>query len=70
MDIPKVPKGMERQWVKCKKCGEVSYYDYIPYGLANPIMVLPCNHGLTERFENIVTNIDTEEALRLILKEK
>lgn len=36
--------GEKRQWVKCRTCGTVAYYDYIPYGLSNPIMVLGCGH--------------------------
>jgi hypothetical protein len=66
MKIPPVKKGYNRQWVKCKECGAPSYYDYVPYSLSNPIKILPCGHGLTEKFSKTVYFIDADEAMRLL----
>lgn len=49
MTFPKITKGMKRQWLQCRKCGNVAHYDYIPYSLSNPLMCTPCGHGLGER---------------------
>ena len=43
---PKVAKGRERQWLKCRTCGCVSYYDYQPFSLSNPVMTTRCGHGV------------------------
>lgn len=63
MTITPIPSGMKRAWVECKTCGRVAYYDYIPYGLGNPIMCLPCGHGLGQRFSDSVRDITADEAL-------
>lgn len=47
--IPEIRKGYQRQWTKCRTCGHVAYYDYVPYSLSNPIRTSPCGHGITER---------------------
>ena len=64
MNIPPVPKGMKRQWVRCKdkKCKRVFYYDYVPYGISNPIMTMPCGHGIGAGFNNAVVRISADEA--------
>lgn len=38
--------GYEREFVKCKKCGERAYYDFVPYSLSNPIQTTPCGHDI------------------------
>lgn len=38
----RLAKGEARQFVKCLKCGCAAYYDYVPYGLGNPIRILEC----------------------------
>jgi len=68
MKIPPIAEGYKRQWVKCKECAKVTYYDYVPYSLSNPIMILPCGHGLTERFSKTVDYISTDEALPLLME--
>lgn len=55
--------GYRRQWVRCKECHKASFYDYIPYSLSNPIMTLPCGHGLGQRFGDSVTYITETEAI-------
>lgn len=42
--LKKPLKGCKRQWVCCKHCSWVGYYDYVPYSLSNPIMTLGCSH--------------------------
>ena len=59
----KPPKGMKRQWVKCKQCGDIAYYDYIPFGLSTPIMTLPCHHGIAIDFNKAVTYITEKQAI-------
>lgn len=48
-----IAPGYKRQWVRCKQCGNESYYDYVPYSFSNPVLVLPCKHGLSKRFEDV-----------------
>lgn len=44
--MPKGPaRGEKRQWVKCRTCGTVAFYDFVPYSLGNPIMFLGCGHS-------------------------
>ena len=58
--IEKIRHGRERQWVKCGDCSKPFYYDYVPYGLANPIKSMPCGH----RFEDS-EQITADEAIIL-----
>lgn len=63
--IEEIPVGHERQWVKCKTCGNVAYYDFVPYTLSSPIMTLPCGHdtyGTNKKLEN-AERISADEAL-------
>lgn len=46
---PKLAKGMKRQWLRCRTCSGVAYYDYHPYSLSTPLMATPCGHGAGER---------------------
>jgi hypothetical protein len=62
-------KGYVRQWVRCNECGHAAYYDYIPYSLSNPIMTMPCGHGLTQRIHEIMTRITAAEAAIIRAKE-
>lgn len=54
MVVAPLKQGMARQWVRCKQCGKVSYYDYQRHSLSNPVRTLPCGHGLTIRFDDAV----------------
>jgi hypothetical protein len=47
--LPKPFKGFKRQWLKCRACGRVQYYDYQPYSLSNPIRTTACGHGIGDR---------------------
>lgn len=60
--VSPIPKGHKRQWLKCRTCATVAYYDYVPYSLSNPIMWMPCGHGLTER-DMGADSISADEAL-------
>jgi len=41
-DDPKPVKGMARQWVRCRRCDWVGYYDYVPFSLSRPILTMGC----------------------------
>jgi len=47
--------NINRLWLQCPKCGHLQYRDYIPYSLANPILVPGCAHGRYEDLIEIVT---------------
>ena len=66
--IPHPASGYKRQWVRCNQCRRVAYYDYVPYSLSNPIMTLPCGHGLTERMDKAATYISADEALSALME--
>jgi hypothetical protein len=44
-DVPPPTKGFKRQHLKCRTCGRIMWYDYLPYSLSNPIMTTSCGHG-------------------------
>lgn len=67
--LPKVPEGYKRQWVSCNKCKRVAHYNYIPYALSNPIMVLPCGHGLGQRWGDAVTFIKETQGRQQLEKQ-
>ncbi len=67
--IPAIAKGCKRQWVKCKECGKVYWYDYVPFSLSQPIMEMPCGHGLGQDFRDTVDYITPDEAIRLLREE-
>ena len=64
--IPKIPVGYKRQWVKCRQCGNVAYYDYVPFSLSNPITTAPCGHGVGW-FKETHKGISADEALDFLL---
>lgn len=61
-NIPAPERGLTRQWVRCKACRRVAYYDYLPYSLGTPSMTLPCGHGSSQRFSDGVERITEAEA--------
>lgn len=63
MKIAPIAPGKQRQWVKCNKCGRAAYYDFTPYSLSNPVMTMPCGHGLGI---DHTTPISADEALVII----
>lgn len=60
--IPEPLPGYSRQWVRCRDCGQVAYYDYIPFSLGNPVMTLPCGHGAAQKFYEAAEDITPEQA--------
>lgn len=44
-------KGFRRSYVRCRRCGKRSYYDYVPYSLSNPIFTTPCGHDFRTDYE-------------------
>ena len=42
-------------WIN--KCGDERYYDYVPYSLSNPVLLMPCGHGLGQRIHKTTTEI-------------
>lgn len=59
--LPAVRKNHKRAYVRCKQCNETYWYDYVPYSLSNPIMCLPCCHGIGVPWVNRVTYIKRNE---------
>lgn len=55
--IPKPAKGFARKWVACRHCQRRFYYDYQPYSLSNPILTLPCGHGVGAPFHERVREV-------------
>jgi hypothetical protein len=55
--------GYERLFYRCKKrgCKRVFYYDYVPYSLANPVLVQPCGHNIGEKEKIFGTEITKRE---------
>ncbi|CAB4185665.1 hypothetical protein UFOVP1492_16 [uncultured Caudovirales phage] len=45
--------GYARQWLECKECQRLQYYDYVPYSLSNPSNTSACGHDMAnmERLE-------------------
>jgi hypothetical protein len=60
-------RGYHRQWLRCRTCQRVTHHDYVPYSFSNPIMILPCGHGLTER-DYGADEISADEARAVIAK--
>lgn len=54
--------GKCRQWVQCRKCGWVGYYDYVPYGLVNPPLWLGCGHGIGQCLDEAAKYITAKQA--------
>ena len=49
-NVPDSPRpGYKRQWLRCRQCFRMQFYDYVPYSLSNPIMTTICGHGATQR---------------------
>lgn len=64
---PLIP-GYVRAYEQCKECKRVYYRDYIPYSLANPILILPCMHGgFGEKHYTKVDRLPEQEGMRLML---
>ncbi|NID14345.1 hypothetical protein [Luteibacter yeojuensis] len=61
--IPAVISGYKRQWVECRECKAVAYYDFIPYSLSSHLATMPCHHGAAMRLENATNRISEEDAL-------
>ncbi len=59
---PKIPKGMERAYYRCKHkgCKRVYYRDYIPYGLGRGVMWTDCGHSIGYGDYNLETISQSE----------
>ena len=66
--IPKVSDGNKRDWIKCKKCGEVYFYDYLPFGIGTPITWLKCGHDFGTKIYLVTDIISETEAVKFLLK--
>lgn len=61
--MPKSPRrGEKRQWVQCRKCRAVAYYDFVPYSLSSGIMTLGCGHSPIGSRDLGADNIPAEQA--------
>lgn len=64
--IPEPSPGHARQWLRCRTCRLVQYYDYKPYSFSTPVRWSKCGHGLSER--NLgCDNISAADALAGLL---
>lgn len=68
--LPKGPRtGEQRQWVKCRTCGMVAYYDFVPYSLSSPMLLLGCGHTPIGRRDLGADRISATEAEPLYLRQ-
>jgi len=44
--------GYKRAFVKCKKCRNKAYYDFVPYSLSNPVVTSPCSHDVRTEYKD------------------
>ena len=59
---------IKRQWLLCKKCQDLSYYDYVPgKGPPRPLLALPCGHGNPNAGLSLKAFILTDEEARIAL---
>lgn len=65
--LPAPLPGYKRTFEQCRTCDRVYFRDYVPYSLSNPILTLPCGHGLTERHETRVRTLPADQAQRIML---
>lgn len=68
--FPLPQSWQKRDWLQCKRCGYIAYYDYQPYSLSSPILTFPCGHGLTQKLHEYTTKLDEETAKRLLIDQK
>lgn len=50
-DVPPIPEGYKRNWLWCRKCDEISYYDYVPYDTEMPSFHTTCGHDFFSDLE-------------------
>lgn len=60
--INPVANGYVRSWLRCRECGSVSYFDFVPYSLSNPVTWTRCGHDQGRRDLNCL-EIPESEAL-------
>jgi len=66
---PPLP-GYKRVYEQCKYCDRVYYRDYVPYSLSNPVLVMPCGHGLTERHHARVRGLPDQDGMLLMIEQR
>lgn len=62
INIPALRQNYKRQWLRCRTCERVQFYDYLPYSLSAGIMTTACGHGIADRDLGCDT-ISADEAL-------
>ena len=66
-DFPPPTLGDERQWIRCKTCHQVSYYDYLPHSLSRPLFVMSCGHDVgCRQLSNVADRITEGQAMALL----
>lgn len=58
--------GYDRQWIQCKECSWVGYYDYIPYSLATPIMSMKCGHDFYSKKHHRLTVEEVKKDYKIV----
>jgi len=69
ISVEPIKAGHARQWLQCRTCQKVSYYDFVPFSNSVPIRITPCGHSIGQR--DLGCNpIAAEEAFRLLAIEQ
>ena len=60
--LPKLSKGMERKYYRCKHCKQVQAHDFVPYGLGtHDCQYNSCICQLTGHRTELLEEITAEE---------
>ena len=69
--LPKVSKGMERKYYRCRGCGQVQAHDFVPYGLGTQdLQYNSCLCQITGHNSHLLEDITPEEFYEELSKEK
>lgn len=53
--------GYKRAWKHCQRHDRYGFYDYVPFSLSNPVMVMPC--GCDPKKNSQVVHVEEDVAL-------
>jgi len=59
--LPSIPRGEERVWQRCKKCGWTGYKHIIPYSFSGGFSIMGCGHDAVDKTQ--AENITEEQAI-------
>lgn len=66
-EIPPLPSGFKRKWLRCRRCRKVYHYDYVPYSMSSPLSWPTCGHdeGRSDLNCDTIPEAEAREALEL-----